>query len=59
MQWYIGKAGKGMIFQPVDSPMYDFWQDKRNKAYYASVFACWGSRVDNWRYWVGCNYPTS
>jgi len=57
--WILMKRGIGLLKTSREEPLLDFFQDDRNKDYYANIFTRWGGTVKNWRYMYGCNLPTS
>ena len=57
--WALGKRGKGIVFYERQGPEIDFWQDKETKSYIVDITIRFGPGVENWRYWVGSNFPTS
>ena len=38
---------------------FDFFRDEDTKGYKANVIARWGGEVNDYRFWVGSNAPTS
>jgi len=57
--WVLMKRGTGLLKTMREEPLLDFFQDDRNKDYYANIFTRWGGCVKNWRYLYGCNLATS
>jgi len=57
--WFVGAAGKGLQWRDRQMPVIDFYQDSRNKNYYATIDARWGAWMDNWRFWYGSQLSTS
>ena len=57
--WFLGKKQKGLKFYERKSPVIDFYQDEKDKKYYATIDTRFGAVVDNWRYWVAANISTS
>lgn len=57
--WFLGKKQKGLKFYERKSPVIDFYQDEKDKKYYATIDTRFGAVVDNFRYWVGANGSTS
>jgi hypothetical protein len=37
----------------------DFYQDEKDKKFYATIDTRFGAAVENWRYWVASNISTS
>ena len=57
--WVLMTRGKGLLKTMREEPILDFFQDDRNKDYYANIFTRWGGCVTNWRYLYGANLATS
>lgn len=57
--WSVGTAKKGIRFYERQPLTFDFYQDKETKGYKADVTARFGVEVNDFRYWVGSNAPTS
>lgn len=57
--WFLGVPKKGINWSNRQEPVIDFYQDPRNKNYYATINARWGAWVDNWRFWAGSQFATS
>ena len=57
--WAIGKAKNGIKAYNRMPLTFDFFRDEDTKGYKANVVARWGVEVNDWRYWVGSNAPTS
>jgi hypothetical protein len=57
--WFLGVKGKGLTFYERKSPVIDFYQDEKDKKFYATIDTRFGATVNNWRYWVGANLSTS
>jgi len=57
--WFLGVAGKGLVWQERKQPFIEAYQDPKTKNYYVTIDARWGARMENWRYWVGSNFSTS
>jgi hypothetical protein len=57
--WFLMRKQSGLIAQNRKAPVIDFYQDEDTKGYKANIIARWGVRVDNWRFIVGSNAPTS
>ncbi len=49
----------GFIFLEKEAPRFKFWEDNNNENYQMSATSMYGAGVANWRFVVGCNYPTS
>lgn len=58
-QWVLGVPKKGLVWYERQMPVINFYQDPKNKNYYATVDARWGATVTDWRYWFASNAPTS
>jgi len=57
--WAIGKRGKGIKAYERMPLTFDFWQDPITKGYKATAIARFGAEVNDFRYWVASNAPTS
>lgn len=57
--WCLGKAKKGIKFWDREKLTFDFRRNDETKGYVADVIARYGTEVNNFRYWVGSNAPTS
>jgi len=57
--WFLGAKQKGLAFYERQAPIIDFYQDEKDKKYYATIDTRFGAVVNNWRYWVGANQSTS
>jgi hypothetical protein len=57
--WILGCAKKGIVALNRMSEQIDFYRDNETKAYVATIVVRFGGYVRNWRYWYGCNLPTS
>jgi len=57
--WFLGKAKQGLQWRDRQPAVIDFYQDSRNKNYYATVNARWGAWVSDWRPWSGSQLSTS
>jgi len=57
--WAIGTAQKGIKFWNREPLTFDFRKDPETKGYKADVTARYGIEVNDFRYWVGSNAPTS
>lgn len=57
--WFVGVAGKGLVWQERKQPVIDSYQDEKTKNYYVTIVARWGAAVTNWRYWTGNAFSTS
>ena len=57
--WGLGTAKKGIKFWEREPLMFDFYRDEKTKGYKADVTARYGVEMNDWRYWVGSNVPTS
>jgi phage major head subunit gpT-like protein len=57
--WILGQRQKGLKFYERKAPVIDFYQDEKDKKYYATIDTRFGAVVDNWRYWVAANLATS
>lgn len=57
--WAIGKAKSGIKAYNRMPLTFDFFRDEDTKGYKANVVARWGGEVNDFRYWVGSNAPTS
>jgi hypothetical protein len=57
--WILGKRQKGLKFYERKAPVIDFYQDEKDKKFYATIDTRFGAVVDNWRYWVAANLATS
>lgn len=50
--WFLGAKQKGLKFYERKSPVIDFYQDEKDKKFYATIDTRFGAAVENWRYWV-------
>jgi hypothetical protein len=57
--WFLGKRQKGLVFYERKSPVIDFYQDEKDKKFYATIDTRFGAGVTNWRYWVASNISVS
>jgi len=57
--WFLGKRQAGLTFYERKSPVIDFYQDEKDKKFYATIDTRFGAGVTNWRYWVAANISTS
>lgn len=57
--WFLGVAGKGLVWQERKQPLIQSYQDEKTKNYYVTIIARWGARMENWRYWIGSQFSTS
>ena len=57
--WAIGKAKSGIKAYNRMPLTFDFFRDEDTKGFKANVVARWGGEVNDFRYWVGSNAPTS
>jgi len=57
--WFLGAAGKGLVWQERKQPVIETTQDFKTGNYQIKITARWGARMENWRYWVGSNFSTS
>ena len=57
--WAIGKAKSGIKAYNRMPLTFDFFRDEDTKGYKANVIARWGGEVNDYRFWVGSNAPTS
>ena len=57
--WAIGKAKKGLKFWERQKMIFDFRRNDETKGYVADVHARYGGEVNDFRFWVGSNAPTS
>ena len=57
--WFVGSRNKGVRFLERQSPVIDFYQDEKDKKFYATIDARWGATVIDWRFWVAANISTS
>lgn len=57
--WIMGCAKKGIVALTRMNEQIDFYRDNETKAYVATIVVRFGGYVRNWRYWYGCNLPTS
>ena len=57
--WFLGAKQKGLKFYERKSPVIDFYQDEKDKKFYATIDTRFGACVDNWRYWVASAISTS
>lgn len=57
--WALGYAKRGIRFYNRQPLTFDFYQDPKTKGYRADVVARFGIEVNDFRYWVGSNAPTS
>lgn len=57
--WGLGYSKRGIKFWEREPLTFDFYQDKETKGWKADVTARYGIEVNDFRYWVGSNIPTS
>ena len=57
--WFLGVKKQGLVFLERKSPVIDFFQDEKDKKFYATIDARWGAYVENWRFWYAANISTS
>lgn len=57
--WILCQAKKGLVALNRMNEQIDFYRDNETKAYVATIVVRFGGFVRNWRYWYGCNLPTS
>ena len=57
--WVLGTPKKGLVWYERQMPVLNFFQDPKNKNYYATIDVRWGAGVTDWRYWAASNAPTS
>jgi len=57
--WAIGQAKKGIVFWERMPLTFDFFGDPLTGGYKATAIARFGIEVNDFRYWVGSNAPTS
>ena len=57
--WAIGRAKSGIKAYNRMPLTFDFYRDEDTKGYKANVIARWGGEVNDWKFWVASNAPTS
>lgn len=57
--WILCVPQKGLKWFERQAAVIDFYQEPKNKKWYATIDARWGAVVDDWRYWHASNMPTS
>jgi len=57
--WFLGAKQKGLKFYERKSPVIDFYQDEKDKKFYATIDTRFGAVVENWRFWVASAISTS
>lgn len=56
---FVGCAKKGLKALKRMDPVYDFFEDKKSRCYYATVEMRIGGMMDNWRFWACDNLAQS
>jgi len=56
---FVGCAKKGLKALNRMDPVYDFFEDKKSRCYYATVEMRMGLMMDNWRFWATDNLSQS
>lgn len=51
--WFVGTAKKGIVALKRQEPVFDFWQDKKTRCWWATGKMRIGFMMKNWRFWSG------
>lgn len=57
--WFIGCKKKGLIALNRQEPVIDFFQDKKNRCFWATAEMRIGMMMWNWRFWCGSQFSSS
>ncbi len=57
--WFLGCKKQGIQALDRQAPQIDFFQDKKNRCWWATVEMRIGVLFWNWRFWSGSNFATS
>ena len=57
--FFIGHKKKGIVALSRQEPVFNFFQDEKNRCYWATAVMRIGFMMNNWRFWTASQFATS